>query len=133
MKVLDPGHQYGLTSLDASYDGEYEFLAFVKRVGPEYPGNTGFPYSGTNIQEVIRALIDRVNYLEGQVPCMENALVIEHLRCAFQWLERRAARRHQRPTPKFTDAPELMSYCSRCHHVGCVGGCICVDHPKEQS
>lgn len=62
MKVIDPGHVYDLRSLDGE---QLNRLVFVKREGPSYPGNVGH-YPGTTMQEVLRALIDR---LPPRSPC----------------------------------------------------------------
>ena len=89
MKVLDPGHDYALERLD---DSGYNRLTFVKREGLGYPGNVGH-YGGTNIQEVLRALIDRVHYLDKQIPDPRNIRVVGRLRQALYFLEERAAGR----------------------------------------
>jgi hypothetical protein len=90
VKVLDPGHHYLLDALD---NGGPEELQFVKRVGEKYPGNTD-AYSGTTLQEVLRVCIDRVKYVNRQIPDETNDSVITVLRMAIYWLERRAYRRH---------------------------------------
>jgi hypothetical protein len=115
MRIVDPGHQYALSRLDD--DGE-ELLTFVKREGSSYPGNVG-AHAGTNLQEVLRACIDRVKYLEGQIPHMSNQLVLAHLRNAIQWLETRAAQRHNRDRPQFTTEVETMPTCESCGHIEC--------------
>lgn len=125
MKVLDPGHDYLLDILDAPSDhSRPERLTFVKREGDGYPGNVGH-YAGTNIQEVLRALIDRVKYLDGQIPCSENRIVLGNLRTALVLLEVRAARRHYRSadTILLLTEPELATTCTKCGHVGCGGEC----------
>jgi hypothetical protein len=115
MRVGDPGHVYQLDTLDGS---DPQYLTFVKREGPGYPGNVGH-WPGTNLQEVLRVCIDRVKYLDGQIPHMTNALVLAHLRSAIQWLESRAAQRHGRDQPQFTQQVELMPVCPKCGHVEC--------------
>jgi hypothetical protein len=120
--ILDPGHQYALRSLDSESD-ETVTLTFVKREGPGYPGNQGH-HSGTTTQEVLRALIDRGEYVNRQVPCAETEAATELLRSALLLLELRAARRHGR----FLDMPSVdravyAQCCSKCNHVGCDGNC----------
>lgn len=90
MRVVDPGHCYKLKSLDG---GESQKLVFVKREGPGYPGNVG-RHAGTILQEVWRASIERLKYVDAQIthPCNQQA--IGHLRSALYLLERRAAERH---------------------------------------
>lgn len=118
MKVLDPGHRYRLAEFDG-FPGQLRqhALQFVKRDGPGYPGNRGFS-SGTNCQELLRVLIDRAKYLEGQEPSYHNELIIEHLRAALVQFEYRAASRHGCKAPKPFDI-ENQPFCSRCGHVGC--------------
>lgn len=122
MTVRDPGHLYKLDVLDG--DGEKETLRFVKREGSGYPGNVGH-YPGTNCQEVLRALIDRVKYLDGQIPDSSNVAVLGHLRGALVSLEIRAARRHKRVPANalwIVDV-ENAPTCPECGHIGCDGKC----------
>ena len=96
MEVLDPGHDYLLTNLSKGKDiivKHQTRLTFVKREGEMYPGNKG-AYEGTNMQEVLRALIDRCYYVNSQIPAGETINAVWHLRQAFLQLELRAARRH---------------------------------------
>lgn len=117
MKVVDPGHIYLLNCLDG---GGQEPLKFVKRMGEKYPGNKS-AYPGTNIQEVMRALIDRLDYVHKQVPCNDNRSARHHLQMAMWFLEKRAAKRHGREleTPAF--GIELLPTCPKCGHVECEG------------
>lgn len=130
MKVIDPGHIYELDWLDVEPGLSSEavegigcnILTFVKREGPKYPGNVGH-YPGTQMQEVLRALIDRVKYVNKQIPTQENDFVLQNLRNAMWWLERRAAWRHNRPfIVPLTDI-EWQPTCSKCGHIGCEGEC----------
>jgi hypothetical protein len=116
VRVLDPGHRYVLAHLDG--DGE-TVLQFVKRQGPGYPGNEGRS-EGVTLQEVLRALIDRATYVNGQIPCDETTSALAHMKSAVHAMETRAARLHGRPPP---DAEESVygEYCRRCGHVGCDG------------
>lgn len=130
MKVLEPGHAYQLDVLDkavgAGNDRGIVGLRFVKRIGPGYPGNEAPPHSGTNCQEVVRALIDRVKYLDGQQPAPENPRIINHLREVLWLFERRAARRHGRKLmkqPKGAGPIPIEAWptcreCGHCHEAG---------------
>lgn len=131
MKVIDPGHTYELNWLDGTALSQPilkdNVLMFVKRVGEKYPGNVQ-PHPGTTMQEVLRALIDRVKYVDGQVPSDYNGDVVHHLRQALINLEYRAAERHDRLSDFMSrfgeaDCPELLPYCSKCGHIGCEGAC----------
>lgn len=99
MIEVDPGHVYELDTYDATVDGATETLVFVKRCDPpeKYPGNEN-AHPGTNLQEVLRACVARVKYLNQQIPDSSNALVLDALRRAIFYLEVRAARRHRRST-----------------------------------
>jgi len=120
MKVIDDGHEYLLDNLDG--EGVTPLL-FVKREGDGYPGNEGH-YAGTNMQEVIRALLDRCFYVYGQVPCTETLGVINNLRSALLLLEVRAVRRHGRHLDLHgEEAIEDLSFCKKCGHIGCEGSC----------
>jgi len=124
MTVLDPGHKYALEVLDGNGD---HHLMFVKREGPGYPGNVGH-HSGVNIQEVCRALIDRVKYLDNQISCRENTEVLRCLRDAIWWLELRAAGRHKRveefvKIAGFGANIEDLPTCEHCGHIGCENNC----------
>jgi hypothetical protein len=121
MRVLDAGHYYALSCLDSPLNLE-EKLRFVKREGPGYPGNVG-RYAGTNIQEVLRVLIDRVKYLDSQIHDGNNDGVLLSLRDALWWLEARAARRHGRKEPEYSQSIELAPACSRCGHIECQESC----------
>lgn len=129
MKVIDPGHIYQLLKLDAEPNSRPDYLYFVKRIHPKvkYPGNTGVPYPGTNIQSVLRAVIDRVIYLRGQADQLgdkqshdEDTAIINNLCNCLYLLEHRAMRKHG------LDANSLTQYdavngkmCSICGHVHC--------------
>ena len=102
MKVIDPGHKYELQTIDGN---ESSVLTFVKREGKGYPGNVGH-YSGTIIQEVLRACIDRLKYVDAQIPDNNNPIVIHDLRTALYHLEIRAANRHGKSMP-FVDVTEI--------------------------
>ena len=96
MDVLDPGHKY----IVENYDGDgYQGLYFLKRIGEDYPFNEAPAHKGTNCQEVIKVLIDRVEYLDKQIPCNENKLIIRNLQSTLWLFEKRAAERHHKDFP----------------------------------
>lgn len=126
MKVLDPGHQYLLFELDTDSikpNRSMSQLHFVKREGPNYPGNAGH-YPGTTLQEVLRACCDRLRYVNHQLPDKNTRKALGLLRLAILCLERRAAKRHGRNGSHLTlDEAEWGRCCPKCNHVGCEGGC----------
>src|SRR3954469_9063701 len=103
-KILDAGHRYWLEVLDIVGDSRKgaEMLTFVKRQGPRYPGNSSY-YPGTNCQEVLRALIDRVKHLNGQAADEHNAAILRSLREALWLFESRAAKRYGRTLPSLDE------------------------------
>ena len=116
MQVIDPGHCYLLESFDGGTPVE---LTFVKRSGERYPGNVG-SHPGTNCQEVLRALVERSEYLFNQIPSAETECIIGSLRTALLLFELRAARNHGR----FLDLPTTKGVmsgatCPTCGHVEC--------------
>ncbi|UGY15148.1 hypothetical protein HAP48_0042590 [Bradyrhizobium septentrionale] len=119
MEVVEKGHLYAVDG----YDGAPQSLIqFMKRVGEGYPGNEGRPHGGTNSQEVLRVLIDRVKYLNGQVPSRHNSLILSALRVALIKFELRAAELHGIEFPVIDQGqPELRSTCPRCGHIVCHG------------
>jgi hypothetical protein len=118
--VLDPGHAYWLTNLDAGRnDLEIQLLRFVKRDDPpeKFPGNKGH-YAGTTMQEVLRALIDRLFYVGNQIHDPLNEMVLRCYREALRLLELRAAARHNRHFVLPSDFPiEEFSVCPKCGHM----------------
>jgi hypothetical protein len=119
MKEIDPGHKY----LVDSYDGGKPIeIKFMKRVGEGYPGNIGRPHGGTNCQEVLRVLICRTRYLNGQIPSKHNDAVIRKLQECLWLFEDRAATRHG--IDQFDWRPddiESAPHCLVCGHVICEG------------
>lgn len=115
MIVIDPGHKY----LCDSYDGDSpQMITFMKREGEGYPGNVGH-HPGTNIQEVIRVIIDRFSYLQNQIPCWQNLMAISLLRHVIILLEDRAAIRHGRVLQPFSSTAENVPVCGTCGHIQC--------------
>lgn len=85
MKIIYPGHRFELDHLDGS---EKSILQFVQR-GPFHEAREGV----TN-QEVIRAVISRVQTLNMEVAWSGNDQIIKHLRSVIVLHEMRAMLRH---------------------------------------
>lgn len=85
MEVLKPGHCYLLDHLDGN---NKTLLQFVQRK-PLHE-----PVEGVTNQEVLRAVIDRVKFLDKEVPWHGNADILYHLRAAIGLHEARAIERH---------------------------------------
>lgn len=84
MKEVEPGHIYELEHLDGN---KTQMLTFVNR-------NKEFDCEGTTNQEVLRALIARVKFLDAQIHWPLNGEIIYHLRMAISLHEARALIRH---------------------------------------
>lgn len=88
MKIIDPGHVYEIEALDG---GKPQRIHFVKRQGPNYPGNED-AHSGPITQEFLRAILHRCEYMNNQGSCAETDIIIASLRTAIFAFEVRAAR-----------------------------------------
>ena len=88
MKVIDPGHIYELIELGSD---KTQTLTFIKRSGGAITYDHEWP--GLQTQEVIRALIDRTEYLDAVLTCTETQDALYHLRMALYCYELRAYRR----------------------------------------
>ena len=99
MIELEPGHRYRYQVYPAVEEHgpppatNMDDVTFRKRVGPGYPGNEGHRYAGTSTQELLRIVIARSKYVDGQEQHVANRRLIEHCRVSLYELESRAARR----------------------------------------
>ncbi len=118
MLILDEGHKYKLHCLDGEHE---QTLQFVKRRGDKYPGNFS-SYPGTTLQEVLRACLNRLRYVNRQIPAPETERVKALLQEALWELEQRAARLHGRTGVTQQEA-EFGHKCEICGHVGCNNTC----------
>lgn len=76
MIVVDRGHSYRLSNLKSK---GFTNLKFYK----DSNINSGKSRKGTSNQEVLRVLIDRVQFLDMQKPHTVNSEIIYHLRKAL--------------------------------------------------
>lgn len=116
IEIIDPGHEYKLPS----FDGELaQTITFLKREGEGYPGNVG-SHAGTTLQCVLRACLDRVEYLHAQIPHENNYGIVSHIRHALLLLEQRAAERHGiNPMSLTLTSASENPLCGVCGHVTC--------------
>ena len=107
-EVIDPGHIYNLRQLGTDEKVE---LKFIKRSGGAIQYDKEWP--GLQVQEVIRALIDRSEYLNAIIPCAETEDSIYFLRMALYSYEARAYRRKKeelnRKQPEHDDGEHVDS------------------------
>lgn len=122
INVIDPGHKYELLVLDCKLPKIRQTLTFVKRhdtKNPEkYPGNID-SYPGTNIQSVLHCLLNRIRYLNNQIPDPRNSLIKQNLQQCLWLLEDRAASRKGRIFNIPVEDLEFYDMCSICGHVRC--------------
>jgi len=112
MKVLDPGHRYSLSVLDIKDELPYTcHLQFVKRIGEKFPGNQPPAEPGTTVQKVLRAVVDRLAYVNNQQPHQDTREAQLFVEMAIWHLERRAAIIHERPGSE-PPRSDLRSYVS---------------------
>jgi len=120
MRIIEAGHEY---LIDNVGDGLQQRIVFVKNRGAKYPGNTGEPHAGTICQELLRVLIDRTAYLNGQGSCMETENALANLRSALAWYEVRAARCRGDQIDLLHAADlETQPTCETCGHTFCSRG-----------
>lgn len=121
MRIIDPGHFYLLDVLDGYASDDWgRGLLFVKRVGDKYPGNAPPAHYGTTSQEVLRALIDRSEYVNRQIPCAETEAAIGLLNAALLLFEVRAKRVNGSNLDVGTLAEVVTGVtCPSCGHVKC--------------
>ena len=116
MKQLDAGHLYTVEC----YDGEVVIhIPFMKRIGERYPGNIPPAHCGTNCQELIRVLIDRMKYLNDQIPCNETKECINLARIMLYLFEARAKRVKKEILPLISKDIEGIPTCRVCGHIFC--------------
>jgi hypothetical protein len=95
MKVLTEGHYYELEHFEKDESGSSESLQFIEKV-PKGEGKVQdlvTVNNGTTNEEVLKVLINRMNYLQAKFPCRENAIVITKLEESLMWLEKRTVDR----------------------------------------
>jgi hypothetical protein len=130
MIVSDPGHDYNVLFFDpegrmpAIIPRRGSSITFFKKIGEKFPENEGYEHWGTNCQEVIRVLINRANWLNGQQFCIETTNILTYLRLALYWFEYRAARVKGKDSEFKTlsleadfSAIEDVPFCNICGHI----------------
>lgn len=119
MKIIDEGHCYRLHAFDGT---DSQTLTFVKRCTPawKYPGNVG-SHPGTINQEVLRALIHRTKYVNGQSRHWVNPICVWLYRAAITLLELRVMQKKRKFVRLRWDV-ENQLFCSTCGHFVCEHG-----------
>ena len=115
MKIIEPGHIYDLHVFDSREPTPAKVevrLVFVNR-------ESGLEHSGTQTQEVLRALIDRTMHCDNCLRWPGNDRIIDHLRMALVLHECRAL---ERKTEK-GDTPARGDICLDYRWALCFGDC----------
>ena len=96
MKVITTGHKYELDHFESyGLPGlPVQTLQFIEKIPvAEGAKELRTVNDGTTNEEVLRVLIDRLQYLNGKFPCRENAIVITKLEESLMWLNKRTTDR----------------------------------------
>jgi hypothetical protein len=98
MKITTRGHLYELENFERSQDRgqSLQFIEKHRDTTAAAPGALITVRDGTTNEEVLRVLIDRMNYLQSSFPCRENAIAQTYLETALLWLEKRTEDRKAR-------------------------------------
>jgi len=99
MKVITEGHKYELDHFENyGLPGlPVQTLQFIEKVSmSEDPTELKTINDGTTNEEVLKVLINRIQYLNAKFPCRENFIVITKLEESLMWLEKRTADRVKR-------------------------------------
>ena len=100
MNILTPGYLYELPNFNHS-ERPVQTLQFIEYEVVD--GAFRMVHDGTTNEDLIRVLIDRLNFLNAKAPCRENSIAITHVETALLWLEKRSMERKSRGvegTPK---------------------------------
>lgn len=93
MKVLVDGHRYELANQDKPFEAGQQ-IQFIHKI-PQ-GSNLVLLSDGTTNEEVILMLIDRIMYLDGQLPSKYNEETLGYLKSALASQHNRTADRIQR-------------------------------------
>lgn len=95
MKVLREGHRYELNNFEnKNIDGQV--IQFIEKEPRKGSDELITVFDGTTNEEVLSALINRMEYLQKKFPCKENAMVIGKLHESLFWLNKRTEDRKSR-------------------------------------
>lgn len=94
MKVLTEGHKYQLSGFENAENTQE--IQFIEKMAIEGTTELKTVNDGTTNEEILEVLINRMNYLQGKLPCGENAIVITKLQESLMWLEKITSDRQKR-------------------------------------
>jgi hypothetical protein len=98
MQVNTEGHKYFLENFEQfpEQDISGQTLQFIHKLPGADNSILVTVNNGTTNEEVLKVLIDRMNYLQSKFPCRENAIVITKLEESLMWLNKRTEDRKKR-------------------------------------
>lgn len=97
MKVIVPGHRYVANNFENTDGGQtIQFIHKKPRDSDEQMTELYTVADGTTNEEMLKVLIDRMNFLQNAFPCRENAIVITKLEESLMWLNKRTEDRKKR-------------------------------------
>lgn len=99
MKVLVEGHKYELENHE-NKEAQGQILQFIQKepspsIGTE-PGLLVTVSDGTTNEELMRVLINRIQFLNSKFPSRENSISITKIEEALMWQEKRTRDRQAR-------------------------------------
>lgn len=121
MHEIEPGHRYryqvypALEEQGPVYSTDRDEVTFRKRIGDGYPGNVGHRYAGTSTQELLRVVVARSKYVDGQEQHVANRHLIGRARMSLYDLESRTARRRGEAYLNRWNAELLVWYVGQTH------------------
>jgi hypothetical protein len=92
MKVVRPGNLYTIRNFNDKFS--YQRIQFIHK--ELINGKLEIVDDGTTNEELLEVIIDRLNYLQGLMPCRENEVALIKLDEALLWLNKRTADRQSR-------------------------------------
>lgn len=88
MKTITEGHLYALDSFEGTITQRLQFIHKMPKTGAN-GSELKTIMDGTTNEEVLKVLINRMQYLQNKMACEENAIVIIKLKESLMWLEKR--------------------------------------------
>lgn len=96
MQVLRPGHKYHLQNFH-NPNAPGQVIQFIEKAPTGEPGGKlQTTYDGTTNEEILKMLIDRMQFLHDKFPSEETACSMSHLKSALYAQQSRTYERQQR-------------------------------------
>lgn len=95
MEILREGHRFELENFE-NKEASGQIIQFIEKAPQDGTDVLKTVFDGTTNEEVLGVLINRMEYLQGKFPCIENAKAILSLEKALFWLNERTRDREKR-------------------------------------